>query len=140
MERSITYCTEDLQKVWYEAEAKYRALFPNLAQPFLTCTYRSSEEQNKLYAQPTDGLDNDKDGKIDEPDECVTHARGGQSYHNSYPSKAFDIAFRTKEGKLDWSLDNFKIFANIVKSINPQVIWGGNWSKKKRDNPHFELH
>jgi len=138
MERSITYCTEELQKVWYEAEARYRTLFPNLAQPFLTCTYRSPEEQDILFNQPFDKKDNDKDGKIDEPDECVTHARGGQSYHNSYPSKAFDIAFKTKDGKLSWNLDNFICFANIVKEINPKVIWGGNF-KKFKDSAHFEL-
>lgn len=139
MERSITYCTEELQKAWFAAETKYKALFPNLAQPFLTCTYRSPQEQEILFNQPFDGKDNDKDGKIDEKDEFVTNAKAGQSYHNKYPSQAFDIAFKTKEGKLDWNTDNFKYFANIIKEINPKIIWGGNF-KKLKDLPHFELH
>lgn len=137
--RSITDCTEELQKVWYAAKEKYEKLFPKLAQPFLTCTHRSNEEQDSLYNQPTDGIDNDKDGKIDESDEKVTNCKAGQSYHNFNPSKAFDVGMKTSEGKLDWSTENFKIFANIVKSINPKVIWGGNF-KKFKDYPHFELH
>lgn len=138
-QRSITYCTEELQVAWHEASKKYKELFPNMAQPFLTCTYRSPEEQDKLYDQPYDGIDNDADGKIDEKDECVTNAKAGQSYHNHYPSKAFDIAFKNKQGKLVWDIDNFIIFAKIIKEINPKIIWGGSF-KKFKDNPHFELH
>ncbi len=139
-QRSITYCVEELQVAWYAAEKKYKELYPNMAQPFLTCTYRSPEEQTKLYNQPTDGIDNDGDGKIDESDECVTHAKAGQSYHNYYPSKAFDIAFKNKDGKLIWDIDNFIMFAKLMEEINPKIIWGGRWKPSKRDNPHFELH
>lgn len=35
-------------------------------------TYRSQERQKKLYNQPWDNIDNDRDGRIDEPDEQVT--------------------------------------------------------------------
>lgn len=138
MERSITYCIEELQIAWYAAEKKFKELYPNMAQPFLTCTYRSPEEQDKLYNQPSDGIDNDKDGQIDERDEFVTKAKAGQSYHNHYPARAFDIAFKNKEGKLVWDIENFKIFAKIIKDINPKIVWGGSW-KNFKDNPHFEL-
>lgn len=139
-QRDITYCVESLQIAWYKAKEEYQKRFPNMAQPFLTCTYRSIEEQDALFIQANDLKDNNNNGLIDEPGECVTHARGGQSYHNTNPSKAFDIAFKTKEGKLIWDIENFQLFAVVIKEINPDIIWGGNWSKKKRDNPHFEIH
>ena len=43
---------------------------------------RTIAYQDGLYNQPTDGKDNDGDGKIDEADEKVTGAKGGQSPHN----------------------------------------------------------
>lgn len=138
-ERSITFCTEELQEAWYAALNRFKVENPTLPTPILTCTYRSPEEQLALYNQPFDHVDNDHDGKIDEPDEKVTNAKPGQSYHNTYPSKAFDIAFKTIDGKLDWDTKLFKAFADIMKEVNPKVIWGGNW-KTIKDTPHFELH
>lgn len=43
---------------------------------------RTIAYQDGLYNQPHDGKDNDGDGKIDEADEKVTAAKGGQSPHN----------------------------------------------------------
>lgn len=43
---------------------------------------RTIAYQNSLYNQPYDGKDNDRDGRIDEADEKVTAAKGGQSPHN----------------------------------------------------------
>lgn len=139
-QRDITFCVESLQTAWFKAKDEFLKRFPNMAQPFLTCTYRSSEEQDALFNQAHDGIDNNNNGLIDEPGECVTHAKGGQSYHNTNPSKAFDIAFKNIEGKLVWDIENFKLFAGIIKEINPNIIWGGTWSKERRDNPHFEIH
>ncbi|ASJ25332.1 M15 family metallopeptidase [Laribacter hongkongensis] len=52
----------------------------------ITCTYRSNEEQNQLYAQ----------GRNGKPGSRVTNAKGGQSEHNNTiqgqpASRAFDI-------------------------------------------------
>lgn len=136
LQRSITYCTVELQETWHEAKRLYDLEYSELPKVFLTCTYRSPEEQDELYNRPWDGIDNDNDGKIDEKDEKVTQAKAGQSYHNHYPARAFDIAFKDKNG-LNWERHLFQKFAEIVKRVNPNVRWGGNW--KFTDLPHFEL-
>ncbi len=78
----------------------------------------------------------------------LTYPKGGQPHlkemylkdgkHNSYPSKAFDIAFKKADGSLDWSPNNFKNFAAIVKKTSPLVEWGGDW-KSFKDLPHFQV-
>ena len=115
-----------LINVWLHASNHYKEIYPNLPQPFITCTYRSPEEQLELYAQGRT-----KAGKI------VTQLKSG-SKHNKRPAEAFDIAFKTRQGKLDWSADLFKKFADIVKSIDNQVRWGGDWQTFK-DRPHFQM-
>ena len=51
--------------------------------------------------------------------------------------KAIDVAF-IKDRKADWSLPNFKMLAEIMKVVDSDIMWGGNWSSFK-DNPHFEI-
>jgi peptidoglycan L-alanyl-D-glutamate endopeptidase CwlK len=109
------------------AKGIYANRFPNEPQPFITCTYRSNEEQTQLYA-----LGRTVKGKI------VTNAKAGQSKHNSLPSKAFDIAFIGLDKKLNWNKKYFKMFADIVKEVEPSIVWGGNF-KSIPDAPHFEL-
>ncbi len=109
------------------AKGIYANRFPNEPQPFITCTHRSNEEQNQLYA-----LGRTVKGKI------VTNAKAGQSKHNSYPSKAFDIAFIGLDKKLNWNKKYFKMFADIVKEVEPSIVWGGNF-KSIPDAPHYEL-
>ena len=109
------------------AKGIYANRFPNEPQPFITCTHRSNEEQNQLYA-----LGRTVKGKI------VTNAKAGQSKHNSYPSKAFDIAFIGLDKKLNWNKKYFKMFADIVKEVEPSIVWGGNF-KSIPDAPHFEI-
>lgn len=105
--------------------ARFKELYPDLAQPFITCIYRSPVEQDLLYAI----------GRT-VPGKKVTNAKGGQSKHNVIPSKAFDIAFITLTKKLDWSAHLFKKFAAIVKS--DVIGWGGDF-KTFKDGPHFEI-
>ena len=109
------------------AKGIYANRYPNEPQPFITCTYRSNEEQNQLYA-----LGRTVKGKI------VTNAKAGQSKHNSLPSKAFDIAFIGLDKKLNWNKKYFKMFADIVKEVEPSIVWGGNF-KSIPDAPHYEL-
>jgi len=123
--RDIQDCEKVLQKCWSDASAAFIALNPEMPVPFITCTHRSPQEQLDLYAQGRT-----KKGAI------VTYiARGGK--HNAYPSKAFDIAFKTRDGKLDWSSHLFERFANIVKMQHHPVQWGGDW-KSFKDLPHFQ--
>lgn len=115
-----------LSKAVTEAFDKYKQLYPNAPQPLISCTYRSIDEQNKLYE-----IGRTIAGRK------VTNAKGGQSKHNTYPSQAFDIAFITLDKKLDWNEIYFKKFAEIICE-NSFIQWGGDW-KTFKDTPHFEL-
>lgn len=110
---------------------------------------RTIAEQNALYCQPWDKKDNDGDGKIDESDEKVTNAKGGQSYHNYglaidfailydkdgngvYETLSWDlIKDMDRDGQADW-MEVVKVFESM-----PGWGWGGRWTSIK-DNPHFE--
>lgn len=94
--------------------------------PFLTCTSRSLDEQDELYA-----LGRTKPGRI------VTKAKAGQSAHNYLPSFAFDVAFKTGSNELRWDRKYFNRFAELVKQIDPEIVWGGNW--RFTDLPHFQI-
>ena len=117
---------QSLAQAYDMAAAEYARLYPQHPQPFITCTHRSNEEQDKLYAQ----------GRT-QPGKIVTNAKAGQSKHNSLPSKAFDIAFITYDKKLSWDAKHFIRFAEIVKRISTTISCGCDW--KFIDNPHFEL-
>ncbi len=110
----------ELVQAYDKAFEVYSKLYPNEPQPFITCTYRSGEEQNKLYSQTPK----------------VTNAKAGQSPHNYNPSFAFDIAFIGVNKKVIWTAKYFKMFADCIKS--DVVSWGGNF-KSLVDMPHFEL-
>lgn len=114
----------ELVNAYELAATKYKQLYPTAPQPFITCTYRSNDEQDALYA-----VGRTKPGKP------VTNAQAGQSPHNYQPSFAFDIGFITLDKKLSWDKKYFKWFAECIESVS--VEWGGNWSFC--DPPHFEL-
>jgi len=122
--RDIQDCTELLQMCWTQCSKIYAEKYPGEPQPFLTCTFRTNDEQKELYAK----------GRTT-PGKKVTYIKENGK-HNVYPARAFDIAFK-KQGGLDWSPINFKRFAKIVAEVFEDVEWGGNWSKFK-DLPHFE--
>lgn len=110
----------ELVQAYEKAVIKYSELYPNEPQPFITCTYRSGEEQDKLFnSKPK-----------------VTNAKAGQSPHNYNPSFAFDIAFIGLNKKVVWTAKYFKMFADCIES--DVVSWGGSWVSFK-DAPHFEL-
>lgn len=115
----------------------YKQKYPNSPQPFLTCTHRNNQEQELLFNQPKDGKDNNGNGIIDDKSEKVTQARAGQSPHNYNPSLAFDIGFITLKQTLSWDIINFKLFAEIIKTVEPLVECGIDW--KFKDAPHFQL-
>ena len=90
-----------------------------------THTYRSIEEQNKLYNQKPK----------------VTNAKGGQSIHNY--GLAFDIVMLfDKDNNGTFETASFKVdkywlqVANFFKSKG--FVWGGDW-KTFKDYPHFEV-
>ncbi|WP_100012844.1 M15 family metallopeptidase [Lentibacillus sediminis] len=93
---------------------------------------RSIERQNELYAQGRTA-----DGVI------VTHAEGGESYHNY--GLAIDYALRNDEGEIIWDItydgndngerDWFEV-ADIAKELGFE--WGGDW-ESFTDYPHLQM-
>ncbi len=121
----IKQCIQPLQTVWELANIEWGKRYSDIY-PLCISTYRSFEEQNKLYAQ----------GRT-VPGQVVTKARGGQSPHNYIPSFAFDYTFKSKStGKVYWTnILYYKEFRDICISINPNVDWLG----KQGDYGHIEL-
>lgn len=94
---------------------------------------RTFEEQDRLFRQWRDGKDNDGDGRVDEADERVTKAAGGQSNHNY--GVAADLAF-VVNGKVSW---DERLYGNIGRWARACGLdWGGFW-RKFTDLPHVEL-
>lgn len=98
----------------------------------ITDGFRSSEEQNGLHEQGRTA-----------PGNVVTHARGGESYHNY--GLAIDFALRIGNGEVVWDLarddngngerDWYEVAA-IGKELG--FSWGGDWQGFK-DYPHLEM-
>lgn len=101
---------------------------------------RTWAEQDALYAQPWDGKDNDGDGRVDESDEKVTNAKGGQSNHNF--GIAGDFAVFRGGKYLDSAEPSIAAMihsavADAAQTAELNIEWGGDW--KFRDTPHFEI-
>lgn len=95
---------------------------------------RTYEQQDKIFAQPHDGKDNDGDGRIDEADEKVTGASGGHSNHNF--GIAFDVGiFDATDDYIEES-PLYKAVGSLGMALG--LTWGGNW-KSIEDQPHFQL-
>jgi len=95
------------------------------------CGHRSDEEQDALYAQGRTA-----------PGNIVTQLRGGQSIHNTDPSRAVDLAPWVKGRGIVW--DDVGLFHELAGVIRYcgflrgiVVNWGGKWRTFK-DRPHFE--
>lgn len=85
---------------------------------------RTWAEQDALYAQGRTA-----------PGKIVTHARGGESYHNF--GLAFDILVLDAMGKADWDPKHpgWSQAAGVGKAVG--LEWGGDWLTV-RDQPHFQ--
>jgi hypothetical protein len=100
-----------------------------------TGAYRSIKEQHGLYIQAHDGIDNDHDGLVDESDELVTCADGGQSPHNF--NLARDIVPMVHKDVIWWEAPTkiWKIAADI--SVD-HGLCSGFYFKNLFDAPHSE--
>lgn len=95
----------------------------------IICGHRTEAEQDKVFSE---GL-----SKVEYPN----------SKHNTYPSKAVDIA----PYPIDWeSRERFVYLAGLIKGIAAtkgiKLRWGGDWDQDNdfkdqsfNDLPHFEL-
>ena len=121
---------EDLVPEMQEKARAFAGLMAEAGIPFMfTCTYRSQEEQNALYAQ----------GRT-KPGRKVTWVK--VSRHTG--RTAFDIAI-LKDGKPTWDgkvsvnandIPDYVEAGQIGESVG--LKWGGRWLKNT-DWPHFEL-
>lgn len=97
----------------------------------ITNTLRTFKEQDDLYA-----LGRTKPGKI------VTHAKGGESYHNYGLAIDFCLLISNKEVSwnrdLDLNNDGQKDWDQVVKIFKKYGwVWGGDFHRFK-DYPHFQ--
>lgn len=89
----------------------------------ITSTYRSHEDQNKLYAQGRTA-----------PGKIVTRAKAGESYHNF--RVAFDFA-PIVHGKIPWDDDDlFKRCGIIAENVG--LDWSGRWKGSLREMAHCQ--
>lgn len=90
----------------------------------VTCTLRTGEEQNQLFAQ----------GRT-EPGRVITNARAGQSMHQY--GCALDI-YPVIGGKPDFTgtRPEWHVIAGIFKSLGFE--WGFDWPRFK-EMPHFQF-
>lgn len=98
----------------------------------VTCTYRSEDEQTKLYAQGRTA-----------PGNVVTNAKAGESAHNcedpngNPAARAFDIVPMVN-GKPDWDGTHpvWEQAGKIGEGVG--LEWAGRW-KSFKEKPHFQL-
>lgn len=98
----------------------------------ITDDFRSAEDQDRLYekGRTTGGT-------------IVTHAKGGESYHNF--GLAVDFALKTPAGKLIWDMKydgnkngkaDWTEVVEMAKALGFE--WGGDWPQFK-DYPHLQM-
>jgi peptidoglycan L-alanyl-D-glutamate endopeptidase CwlK len=102
----------------------HRNEYPDDPRGFVTCTHRTNEQQAAVWAQ----------GRTT-PGKIVTWAEPGESPHNSNPSMAVDVAFRTPAGPCDWTDTPFIHLGEIAERYG--IEWGGRW--ERRDLCHFQV-
>jgi len=102
----------------------------------ITCTFRSPEEQNRLYGQ----------GRTS-PGAIVTNAKGGQSAHNymlpngKFASKAYDVV-PLRGGKCIWGTKGHdgEIWKKVGEiGMNLGLNWYGAPGSKFLEYAHFQL-
>lgn len=99
----------------------------------ITDDFRSAEDQDRLYEQ----------GRTTEGN-IVTHARGGESFHNF--GLAVDFAIKSPQGNVIWDMQ-YDGNQNGVSDWNEVVEmakvlgfeWGGDWVQFK-DYPHLQMN
>lgn len=150
--RQITDLCEELQGTCTEFLARCngsKEFKEKDATAFITCTYRSNEEQDFEYAKgrTAKGIPCKCGGKVNFIGSCprhpfgymVTKAKAGDSPHNCVKdgkpnAMAFDFAIRLPDGSLDWDTNHL-----WIKAINVGQALGLQSGVKWKDAAHMEL-
>lgn len=99
----------------------------------ITDDFRSAEDQDRLYEQGRTA-----EGNI------VTHARGGESFHNF--GLAIDFAIKTPSEDVIWDMQydgnqngksDWDEVVEMAKALGFE--WGGDWAQFK-DYPHLQMN
>ncbi|MDF2790189.1 MAG: peptidase [Neobacillus sp.] len=99
----------------------------------ITDDFRSAEDQDRLYEQ----------GRTVEGN-IVTHARGGESFHNF--GLAIDFAIKTPTENVIWDMQydgnqngksDWDEVVEMAKALGFE--WGGDWAQFK-DYPHLQMN
>lgn len=105
----------------------YEATFPGRI-IILTCTYRSPEEQRRLFNQSRNGNNG--------PWRTNSDGFNKKSDHNYYPARAIDTAI-LDGGKAVWDESYFYSYHALAKKHG--LLWGGDWINAPHDYPHLYL-
>lgn len=123
----IKDCHQVLQDFWPKLKEWYSTRYPDRSL-FLTCCYRTPEEQKQLY-------DKNRKGMI------LTRCDGfiKKSKHNLVPSQAFDVAVKHHD-LVTWRDEFYSDLGDslLELDLSNMIEWGGDWETFK-DYPHFEL-
>ena len=119
----IKYACSELRSAWPLIMKNFKQLTGN--DLILTCTYRSPQEQQRLYS-----IGRTTKGKIITWVDGVTK----KSNHNKVPARAIDVAV-IAGGKVSWDPELYLPIGIICKGMG--LTWGGFW--KVKDFPHIEL-
>lgn len=132
--RSILDLAPELQELCRNhLDQANRAISSLGANAFITCTYRSNQEQAALYAQGREFAG-----------PKVTNAKPGESLHNAVDKEtgkpaalAYDLAI-LENGKLNWDAKSeaWQIVGKAGVSLG--LEWAWNW-KSFKEAPHFQL-
>lgn len=99
----------------------------------ITDDFRSAEDQDRLYEKGRTA-----EGNI------VTHARGGESFHNF--GLAIDFAIKTPSADVIWDMQydgnqngiaDWNEVVEMAKALGFE--WGGDWAQFK-DYPHLQIN
>lgn len=126
--RDMTDCHPELQKRYAALKAAFEEQTGR--QLFETCTWRSEEKQQQLYAQGRTA-----------PGKIVTRIDGvlKKSRHNVYPAEAVDVCVDSDPGPGKHPVWNPEAYALLGPlAMEHGLHWGGNWTSFK-DYPHLEL-
>lgn len=130
--RSLSALSHAALPVFLEFEKRLHALGIAFVR---ACTYRSSDEQGELFKQGRD-----------KPGNIVTWAQGGQSPHNTtsegYPASTAGDYYPLLNGKLadNHTMEELALWELVaVQGRACGLEWGGDWTARKKDYPHFQL-